>query len=240
MIKILKVTVNNEPKEIAMDASEMLLKFEDMFNQFAHQCVSKTSGYQGCVDEFEDFKQLARIKAVEKFETYDITRGVNFSTLLFKVLRELVVDIIRKNESQMRKSEHQLFFIDAPVGEGGESASDIIADKNGDTYFEDDMTELEKYLANNLSKEEIMFYTIDLKKQVNKASSKHRLCLQHTIDTFTLMVGGYIPDKKEDLATLLSLSRPTLNKRIKETVVRVKEIATEYCLANMSLKDIPA
>ena len=239
MMKILKLTIDNQTQEVAIDTKGMLLRFDDMFNQFAHQCVKKTAGYQGCTDEFDDYKQIARIKAIEKFEDYDIAKGANFSTILFTALRGLVVDIIRKNESQMRKSKHQLFFIDAPVGETGESANEIIADKKGDVYFEDDYTDLEKYLIKNLSKEEIMFYTIDLKKQVNKASSKHKLCLQHTIDSFTSIAGGYIPDKKEDLAILLNISRPTLNKRIKETVTKVRELAMEYCLSNMSLRELP-
>lgn len=238
MVKVIRMTVDNQPKEVVMDAEEVLLKFDDMFNQFAHQCVQKTSSYQGCVEEFDDFKQMARIKAVEKFETYDISKDANFSTLLFKVLRELIVDIIRKNESQMRKTKDTIISIDAPL-ESGDSASEGIADKNGDVYFEDEATELEKYLSEKLTKEEIMFYTIDLKKQINKASSKHRLCLQHTIDSFTMMVGGYIPDKKAELAILLDMSRPTLNKRINETVVKVKELATEFCLINMSLKEVP-
>lgn len=236
MIKVLKTTVDGQSKEVVMDVEEMLLKFDDMFNQFAHQCIQKTSGYQGCVEEFDDFKQMARIKAIEKFETYDISKDVNFSTLLFKVLRELIVDIIRKNESQMRKTKDTIISIDAPL-ESGDSASERIADKNGDIYFENEATELEKYLSEKLTKEEIMFYTIDLKKQINKASSKHSLCLQHTIDSFTTMVGGYVPDKKEELATLLDMSRPTLNKRIKETIIKVKELATEFCLIDMSLKD---
>ena len=238
MKKILKLTVNNQPREIEMDLNETLVKFEDMFNQFAHQCVQKTSGYQGCTEDFDDFKQLAIIKAIEKFEGYDITKNANFSTILFTALRGLVVDIIRKNETQMRKSKQRLFYIDASIGDNGENASEIIADKNGDVYFEDDATDLEKYLAKNLSKEEIMFYTIDLKKQVNKASSKHRMCLEHTIDAFTMMVGGYIPDKKEDLAILLDMSRPTLNKRIKETVAKVKELATQFCLSDTELNEV--
>lgn len=237
MIKVIRMTVDKQPKEVVMDAEEMLLKFDDMFNQFAHQCVQKTSNYQGCVEEFDDFKQMARIKAVEKFETYDISKDANFSTLLFKVLRELIVDIIRKNESQMRKTKDVIISIDAPL-ESGDSAGEGIADKNGDAYFEDEATELEKYLSEKLTKEEIMFYTIDLKKQINKASSKHKLCLQHTIDSFTMMVGGYIPDKKEDLAILLDMSRPTLNKRIKETVIKVRELAIEFCLINMPLKEV--
>ena len=237
MIKVLKLTINNQPKEIAMDLNEMLIRFDDMFNQFAHQCVQKTMGYQGCMDEFEDYKQLAMMKAIEKFETYDISKNANFSTLLFKVLRELMVDIIRKNESQMRKAKDILISLDAPL-ESGDSASEGIADKNGDVYFENEITDLERYLLENLSKEEIMFYTIDLKKQVNKASTKHKLCLQHTIDSFTILAGGYIPDRKEELAILLDMSRPTLNKRIKETVVKVKELATEHYLINMSLEEV--
>lgn len=237
MIKILKLTVDNQPKEVAMDLNGMLKKFDDMFNQFAHQCVQKTSGYQGCTEDFDDFKQIARIKAMEKFESYDITKGANFSTILFTALRGLMVDIIRKNESQMRKCKQQLFFIDSPIGENGETASEIIADTKGDVYFEEEATDLEKYLASKLTKEEIMFYTVDLKKQIGKASSKHKLCLQHTVDCFTLMVGE-IPDKKEDLATLLGLSRPTVNKRIKETVIKVKDLTLDFCLANNYLSEI--
>lgn len=237
MVKILKVTIDKQPIEITMGLEEMLIRFDDMFNQFAHQCVQKTSGYQSSVEEFEDFKQIARIKAIEKFETYDLSKDANFSTLLVKVFRDLFIDIIRKNESQMRKAKDKLISIDAPL-ESGDNASEVIADKNGDVYFKDEATDLEKFLSEKLSKEEIMFYTIDLKKQVNKASSKHKLCLQHTIDLFTIMAGGYIPDKKEDLAILLEISRPTLNKRIKETVIKVRELATEFYFLDNSLKKI--
>lgn len=238
MKKFLKLIIDNEPMEIEMDVEGMLIRFEGMFNQFAHQCVKKTSGYLGNTDEFEDFKQMAKIKAIEKFESYDITKGANFSTLLFTALRDYIVDIIRKNESEMRKVKHKTLFIDAPINETGESASETIADKNENIYFEDEATELEEYLVKNLSKEEIMLYTIDLKKKVNKASSRQKFCLQHTIDVFTTRVGGYIPNKKEDLAILLSISRPTLNKRIKEVVVRVKELAMQFCIINSVIREI--
>lgn len=236
MIKVLKIIIDNQSKEVELSVSEMLEKFDDMLNQFAHQCVEKTSGYQGCTEEFDDYKQLAIIKAIEKFEGYDISKGA-FSTILVKSLRGLLIDIIRKNESQMRKSKEKLIYIDAPIGENGDSASEIIAG-NDLKCFEDDATDLERFLINNLTKEEMMFYTIELKKQVSKASLIQKVCLQHTIDSFLVMVGE-IPDKKEEIAESLGISRPTLNKRIKEAVSKVKDLAEDFCLSNMALEDLP-
>lgn len=238
MRKLIKITTNNKSMDILMGLEEMIIRFDDMFNQFAHQCVKKTSGYQGCAEDFDDYKQLAIIKAMEKFEDYDISKNTNFSTILFTALRGLVVDIIRKNESQMRKATHKLFFIDAPIGENGENASEILSDNKGDVYFKEEVTDLEKFLADNLTKEEIILYTIDLKKQMGKASTRHKVCLQHTIDSLTMMVGN-VPDKKEELAVALGISRPTLNKRISQTIDKVKSLTTEFCLSNMLLAEIP-
>lgn len=233
MIRVLKVVVDNEVKEVSMSVEEMLLKYDNMFNQFAYQCVEKVSGYQNNVEEFDDFKQIAVIKAIEKFETYDISRGANFSTLLFNSLRGLIVDIIRKNDSKKRKIKQSLVFIDATIEGGNTSIGEIISDTKEINFFEDNIEELKKFLSQNLTQEEIMFYTIDLKKQINKVSTKQRNCLEYAIEIFTYLAGGSIPDKKEDLAILLNISRPTLNKRIKKTVTKVKELVVKHYLENL-------
>lgn len=236
MTKVIRVTVNNKTEEVEMDSEEMLKRFDNMFNKFAHLCKQRTAGYQGCVEEFDDYKQIAIIKAIEKFETYDLSKDANFSTLLVKVFRELVIDIIRKNESKMRKNKSKLVFIDAPM-KSGDSISETVSQNSGDIYFKNDATDLEKLLAKHLTKEEIMLYTIDLKKQINKVSPKQKVCIQHTIDSLTSIV-GYIPDKKEELAIILDMSRPTLNKRIGETITKVKKLATEFCSSNKPLTKV--
>lgn len=236
--KILRVTISGKSKEVSLTMEEMLEMYDDMFNQFAHQTHRKTSGYRECVEGFNDFKQMAIIKAMEKYKTYDLSKNANFSTILFKALEGLTVDIIRRNEAQSRKCEHQLIYLDAPVGDTDENMNSVIADNKTDICIDEDATKLEKYLIENLTKEEIMFYTIDLKKRVGKASKIYRTCLEHTIDMFTRVI-GVIPDKKEDLAKLLGLSRPTLNKKIKLACEKVKALAEEFCLCNMNLAEMP-
>lgn len=239
MTKIIKLTVNGKIIEREMDEREMLLYFDNIFNKFAHQCINKLSGYQNCNEDFDDFKQIAMIKAVEKFEDYDLGMNTNFSTILVTALKALTVDYIRKYETQKRKCEHKLVYIDAQIGESCDEVGSIISASKGDEYFVEKFSPLEKYLIKNLTKEEMLFYSIDLKKQIGKASPMQRFCLENTIDLFKMVIGS-IPDKKEDVAILLGLSRPTLNKRIKETVKKVQELTKEFYLCNFHYTEIPS
>lgn len=239
MTKKLIVTENGKNVIVEMTINEVLVKFENLFNQFAHQCMSKLSGYQDCYEEFDDFKQLAMLKAVDYFNYYNIEENTAYSTILFTSLRTLQVDLIRKYEAQKRKSEYKLVYMDEQINDSREDNSSVISISKGDEYFVDDMSALEKYLIKNLTKEEMLYYAVDLKKQVGKASPMQKYSLETTIDLFASVV-GFIPDKKEDLALLLKISRPTLNKRIKETVEKVKELTREFILSTFSYESIPS
>ena len=238
MVKRIITTIDGEAKTKGFTQEEIVMCYDNMLNQFAHQCVARMSGYQNVSDTFDDYKQMARIKVMEKFDGYDIEKRLNFSTLLVKSLKGIQIDLLRKSESQMRKSQHQMLYIDATNGESGNDLNEVITDNKEDVYFETQATDLEKFLVKRLSKDDIIFYTMDLKKRIGKASPMQKLCLTHTIDSFSLIVGR-TPDKKEDLAVLLNISRPTLNKRIKLACEKVRELAEEFCISNMELAEIP-
>lgn len=235
--KEIKITINNEISIVKMSREEMLINFDNLFNQFAQQCMEKNKDYNNRIEDFDDYKQKAMIKALEKFETYDIRKGM-FSTILFIALQGLIIDEIRKNEAKIRKAEYKPYYLDSQNFEEGECVANLVPDKTSGEYIINNSTDLEKFLIKNLTKEEMMFYTIDLKKRAGKASSIQKVCLKHTIEVFTKII-GIIPDKKIEIATLLGISRPTLNKRIKEAIDKVKTLTEEFCLCNMELSDLP-
>lgn len=237
MKKIIKVMNNEvaEYREVTKD--EILVIFDGMYNEFAHKCCKDLIGYKESVEGFDDYKQMAMIKAAWIFDKYDLSRNSCFSKALFEGFKNLFIDIMREKEAIKRKAEQPLVYLNAE-SESGEEISNIIADEKAGDIEIDEANKLEKFLLYNLTKEEIMFYTIDLKKQLGKASTLHKTCLSHTIDIFTQVIGEF-PDKKEDLAIMLGLSRPTLNKRIKLACERVRELAEEFCLCNMELTEIP-
>ncbi len=237
MKKEVKITINNKMSIVKMSKEEMLINFDNVFNQFAQQCMEKNKYYNNRIEDFDDYKQKAMIKALEKFETYDIRKGM-FSTILFIALQGLIIDEIRKNEAKIRKIEHKPYYLDSQNFEDGESIANIIPDKTSGEYSACSNTGLEEYLIKNLTTEEMMYYTIDLKKRFNRASEIQKSCIQHTINVFMEMIGE-TPDKKTDMAELFGITRPTLNKRIGETINKVKVLTEEFCLCNMELTELP-
>ena len=237
MKKLIKVMNNGvaEYKEVTED--DILVIFDGMYNEFAHKCCKDLIGYKESVDNFDDYKQIAMVKAVTIFEKYDLSKNACFSKALFEGFKNLFIDIMREKEAIKRKVEQPLVYLNAE-SESGEEISNVIADEKAGDIVIDEANKLERFLLANLTKEDIIFYTIDLKKQLGKASTIHKSCLSHTIDIFTQAVGEF-PDKKEDLAIILGLSRPTLNKRIKVACDRVRALAEEFCLCNMELAEIP-
>lgn len=227
--KTIKIMVDDEPCYQEFSLEEVLNKFDNMIKKFANQCVSKLDGYKEATDEFEDYAQMGRIKLISIYEAYDLSKDACFSTILHTSLRNTMVDIIRGYEAQKRRAKATTSSLDESLVEDG-TLGEVIADESfttTDTYTLDEVEELETFLKNNLSKDEIMYLTIALKKQVGRSNKEHRSNLQMAIDIFSDVVGE-IDDTKTDLAQVLGISRPTLNKRIKTTMEKVQMLTESY------------
>lgn len=238
MTKKIKYTNDGNPEIKPLTITEVLELFENSFNQFAHKCEKDFKDFQDHHQDFDDFKQLAMIKATQVFDVYDIEKQTNFSTLLYTALRGEYTDLRRKYKAQKRECKNKV-YLNAPIGDKGEEIGNIIKDSKSEDVFKEDSVSLEEFLIENLSEEEMLFYSIDLKKKMNKASKQQKSCLESTIDIFESIVGE-VPDKKEDLAKSLGMSRPTLNKRINNTVLKVQKLSKDFILENFDEQEIKA
>lgn len=241
MIKKIKVMKNGQADYVYLTKDDMLKMFDKMFLEFSYKCVTGLSGYKGSVDGFDDYKQIAMLKACDLYNSYDVEKNACFSRFLFNGFRNLYIDLLKEQEAQKRKVEG-LVYLDKAVDFGNGSSSeigDIVMDKRVTIWeqIESGKDKLEKFLLKNLTKEEIIFYTMDLKKQYGKASKIQQACLADAIGMFSSEVGEFT-NRKDELAIQLGISRPTLNKRIKETTEKVKSLTREYCIANLEVDSL--
>lgn len=239
MRKLLKIMENGVPcyREISKD--EMLTMFDGMFNQFAHECTRKLSGYHGNVDEFEDHKQDAMIKASHIYDKYDISRNACFSKALHESFVNLLIDKLKEKEVQKRKCKNKMLYLNSTTESGDEVGTFIVDERSAVEEAVNYDNKMEEFLIKNLTDEQILCLVMQCKKDMSKSSDFHKNTLRRVIESLSEAIDGYVPDKKEELSTMLKISRPTLNKRIAETFKIVKELAEEYCLSNMELSEIP-
>lgn len=238
MVKKIKVMKNGQADYVYLTKDDMLKMFDKMFLEFSYKCVTGLSGYKGSVDGFDDYKQLAMMKACDLYNKYDVEKNACFSRFLFNGFRNLYVDLLKEQEAKKRKAE-VIIYLDKAVDFGNGSSSeihDVVMDKHVtiEDQLETGKDKLEKFLLNNLTKEEIIFYTMDLKKQYGKASKMQKMCLEDAINMFSSEVGEFT-NRKDELAIQLGMSRPTLNKKIKETTEKVKELTRQYCITHLEI-----
>lgn len=214
-----------------LSVEEVLLSFDNMFKKFAHSCVNGLKKVDGNVDEFEDYVQLAKIEAISAFKTYDIDKDIMFSTYLSNSLRYVFIHLLRDSNAQKRKNEKPLLYINKET-ESGEDGTGVLANPKEDVYFSDDANTLENFIKENLTADEIVFLTMGLKKQVGKAKGVQKSSLIYAIDAFVdskyINHQNGISKTKAELAEQIGISRPTLNKRINETMIKTKQLAEKY------------
>lgn len=214
-----------------LSIEEVLLSFDNMFKKFAHSCVNGLKNVDGNVDDFEDYVQLAKIEAISAFNTYDVNKNIMFSTYLSNSLRYVFIHLLRDSNAQKRKSEKPLLYINKET-ESGEDGTGVLANPKEDVYFKDSTNTLENFLKENLTEDEIIFLTMGLKKQVGKAKGVQKSSLIYAIDAFVdskcINYQSVTSKTKAELAEQIGISRPTLNKRINETMIKTRQLAEKY------------
>lgn len=227
MKKTIKIINNGEIEYKEVTVDEVLEMFQGMCNEFANKCIHGLDGYKDASQEFQDYRQIAMMKAVYVFEKYDIERNACFSRALFEGLKNQYIDLIKRNEAKKRRASKHLLSHLADCSRTETQYSSVVLHGVPDHYFKEDDTELEEFLKKKLSKEEMVYLTMVFKKQLGKASSVQKDCLLHTIDSFAKVIGETV-DSKAALSKQLGISRPTINTKMKEVALKVKILTSEF------------
>lgn len=216
---------------------EVLKEYDGMIRKFAINCDCKLKTIQGNMFSEEDYIQVGKIEALSAYENYDSSTGVKFSTYLQNSLRYVFVHIVRDLNAQKRKVERPLVELDSEDNFGeGLVMHEMVASKEINLK-EDNVCDLEKHLINNLTKEELVFLKMGMQKQVNKAKGVYKSSLNFTLDVINENIDGVNVSTKAELAEVMGISRPTLNKRIKTVMDKTQRLAYEYLeIANLSSK----
>lgn len=207
-----------------MGVDELLPMFDALLKKFSHKCEKDLSGYEDNSFVFEDYYQIGVVELIGAFERYDHTKGATFFTHLHRELNYKIIMMIREFEAEKRKADQPLLYINKEV-EGCEVAN-IIKGKD-DKYFNENENKLESFLKKNLTNMERLLIAVHFKKGYAKAKGLYKCSLDYAIDTFD---NGEIDISmnKSELAEILNISRPTLNKRIDEAIEKMKELAEYY------------
>lgn len=207
-----------------LGVNDLLVKFDNMAKKFAHRCDNELSGYENNTYDFDDFYQIALIEISDMFEKYDVSRGACFSTMIFRELNHRMIMIIRELEADKRKPSQQHVYINKEV-EGCEVVN-VIKDKD-DSYFGCDF-ELERFLKERLTANERVLIAMAFKKDLSKSKGVYKHSLDYAINIFSDEILDVENVSRSELAEMMHISRPTLNKRISEALDKVRELAQYY------------
>lgn len=221
---MLKKLIKTTDGIVELNINELILKFDNMVKKFAHECKEELSGYENNPYDFDDYYQMGLIKISEVFEKYDIDKGACFSTLLFRELNNKMVMIIRELEAEKRKPTQSNVYINDEI-EGCEIINVIKGDE--DTYFEREFS-LEQFLSSRLTITERVLVAMAFKKDYYKSKGVYKSSLDYAMNMFSDELIDVTSISKNELADLLNISRPTLNKKINEAMEKVKELAQYY------------
>ena len=216
-----------------LGVEELIPMFDNIIKKFSHKCVKDLCGYEENTYDFDDYYQIGLVELMSAFEKYDHTKGATFFTHFHRELHHRIIMLIREFEAEKRKLDQPLLYINKEVEDGCE-ISNVIKDKD-DKYFEEGGTKLEQFLKKNLTQTERVLIAVHFKKSYNKAKGLYKNSLDYTMRTLIEDENIDISINKSDLAKVLNISRPTLNKRINEAVEKIEELA-EYYVHTQQLK----
>lgn len=211
-----------------LGVDDLIPMFDPMLKKFSHKCVTDLGVFEENPNVFDDYYQMGIMELMDVFKHYDYTKGATFFTLFHRELHNKIRMLAREFKADMRTTDQPLLYINKEV-EGCE-VENIVKGKD-DGYFEGNGDGLENFLRANLSKEDRMLIAVHFKKNYNKAKGTRKKILFSAVDAFT--EEGINPSiSKMELAELLNVSRPTLNKRIVEAVEKMRELAEYYIHQN--------
>lgn len=203
---------------------EVLANFDGMAKQFAHKCTSKLENYENNAYDYDDYYQMALMVMMELYKKYDLSKGACFSTLAHRELNNKQIMIIRELEAEKRKNTQPYLYLNKEID--GCEVANIVKSKSDDCF--EDADNLESFLLRNLTTQERLFIAIMFKKEINKAKGSYKKSIEYAVSFFADDIIEIDNIGKQELAEMLDMSRPTLNKRIKETYEKVKFLASCY------------
>lgn len=219
-------------KEVEMSFEEIVIEFENMVKKFSKDCVSALGKYQDNNFDEDDYFQEGMVELYKAYEKYDSSKGVCFSTYLFKCLNNALIGIGRRMSTESRKADHKHLRLNYHAQghddlETKEDFCSVLAGKE-DVYFNEEHA-LEKFLKKKLTNDDRIILAVAFKKGSYKYKGAQKVSIDYAVDFFAEDIDGEIMNKKE-LAKLLGISKPTLNKRIEAVLHKTKLLINQYYL----------
>ena len=207
-----------------MSIEEVLVQYDDMVKSFAHKCVKGLANLE-TTHEYEDYYQMGQLELIKVFNSYDVNKAC-FSTILHRAQHHKFIMLIREFGTEKRKSEQPLFYLNKETDDG--ATENIIGEI--DVRIENCEDSLEERIRKNFTTEERLMMALGFKKNSSKIEGREKSILNSTLRIVEdIDVGGDIRElNRSDVAKILNLSRPTLNKRIEKVMDRVKILALDY------------
>lgn len=212
---------------LTLTVEEAFKHYEGLLHDFATDCSETLCTIEENYYEFEDYMQMGLETVMETFRDYSVDKNVCYSTYLCKSLRYKKIHIIRDLNRQKRKPVQPSFSLNEVFG-GMDNSERLTGDSVVySNYFEDQPNDLEQFLMEKLTEDEIAFFIMAMKKRLGDSKGRARIELQHTIDSLEKLTAKNT-ETKETLAKEVGISRPTLNKRVEATYKKVQELAYQY------------
>ena len=183
-------------KEIALEECTRI--FEGAIKRWANEMYVIVKNMSNNLMEYDDFYSEGMMCLMEIYNKY--TPRNTFNTALHKSLDNLKVDLIRKTNAKMRKTEMSVVSFDMEV----------------ESYEVDFLYEIEGEIDMNYSTVE---FNQDMEKALVSLTHEERKIVKFLIDNNS---------NKKNLAKELKISRPTLDSRIAKTKEKIVSLLPEY------------
>ena len=207
-----------------MTLEEVLIQYDDMVKSFAHKCVSGLAGFEN-TNEYEDYYQMGILDLIKLYGKYEADKSC-FSTILHRVQHHRFIMMMRELQTEKRKADQSLVYLNEESKDGAHEnvigKVDLNLEACGDS--------LEERIRKHFTTEERLMMVLGFKKNSSKIEGRDKHILNMALDIFDdINVGVDIKElNRTDVAKILNISRPTLNKRIEEVMDRVKLMALDY------------
>lgn len=235
---------------LELSLEQILVKYNIMLKKFAKGCVISFKYVPSAVMcEYQDYLQIGRIVTSTAFNYYDIERDICFSTMLNVYLNHMSKELAKYFLVKKRFNGYGFadFDIEQLIDSSYDEFSSIKEEKieckgnlkerfvkyknsnEGKKDTEYITEELSDYLKNNLTDDEILYYRITLCKKKNKVDRKIKDSVEFMLDS--LCLGHEELDsltKKIELAKVLNISRPTINRKMKKIEQKVINLTQDY------------
>ena len=226
-----KEFIFNEEGSLFLTEEEIIERFRGAVKEFAGDCKfsfnpARNKTYNNYY-EYEDYVQMGLMELISCYEKYDVERGICFSTYFFGALAKKKLYIARELRSNNRRIENPIVSLNKD-SKFGDPLEGLLFGKKDD-YFNGNYG-FDKFLIEKLTEEERVFLAMELQKSKNKSKTcVQKRCVEYAVE---IINGESLLDvanlTKAELAVELGISRPTLNKRINNTMEKVNTLAKQY------------